>query len=127
LEDMARSVGWSPRNLVIDRFGLNYDFIERERLTWIENLATSKGEYPLDDKRHPDHYKPYVQDYLGKYGVRKVESDALLKVPELGRELCRKAILKYVPARAPRRYLNKLKPVREELRREVDRLFREEA
>jgi len=127
LEDMARSVGWSPRNLVIDRFGLNYDFIEREKLTWIENLATSKGEYPLDDKRHPDHYKPYVQDYLGKYGVRKVESDALLKVPELGRELCRKAILKYVPARAPRRYLNKLKPVREELRREVDRLFREEA
>ena len=127
LEDMARSVGWSPRNLVIDRFGLNYDFIEREKLTWIENLATSKGEYPLDDKRHPDHYKPYVQDYLRKYGVRKVESDALLKVPEIGRELCRKAILKYVPARAPRRYLNKLKPVREELRRELDRLLREEA
>jgi hypothetical protein len=125
-EDMARSVGWSPRNLVIDRFGLNYDFIEREKLTWIENLATSKGEYPLDDKRHPDHYKPYVQDYLRKYGVRKVESDALLKVPELGRELCRKAILKYVPACTPRRYLNKLKPVREELRRELDRLLREE-
>ena len=54
-------------------------------------------------------------------------ADALLKVPELGRELCRKAILKYVPAGAPRRYLNKLKPVREELRRELDRLLREEA
>jgi hypothetical protein len=125
-EDMARSVGWSPRNLVIDRFGLNHDFIEREKLTWIDNLATSKGEYPLDDKRHPDHRKPYVQDYLRKYGVRKVESDALLKRPEAGRELCRQAILKYVPANAPRRYQKKLKPMREELRRELDRLLREE-
>jgi hypothetical protein len=58
--------------------------------------------------------------------VRKVESDALLKRPEAGRELCRQAILKYVPANAPRRYQKKLKPMREELRRELDRLLREE-
>jgi hypothetical protein len=43
LEDLARAVGWSPRNLVIDRFGLDYDFIESEGLTWIENLATSRA------------------------------------------------------------------------------------
>jgi hypothetical protein len=73
---------------------------------------------------NPDHYKAYVQDYLRKYGARKVEADALLKVPELGRKLCRQAILKYVPASAPRRYLNKLKPLREELRRELDHLLR---
>ena len=112
------------------RFGLNYDFIEREKLTWIENLATSKRRIPAGrSSGHPDHYKPYVQDYLRKFGVRKVEADALLKVPELGRELCRKAILNtFVPAGAPRRYLNKLKPAREELReRELDRLLREEA
>jgi hypothetical protein len=121
---LARAVGWSPDNLIIERFGLDYDFIEREGLTWIENLATSKGEYPLDHKRHPDHHKPYVQDYLRKYGVRKVESDALLKRPEAGRELCRKAILKYVPREAPRRYQNKLKPVRAELRHKLDRLLR---
>jgi hypothetical protein len=123
-EDMARATGWSPDNLIIDRFGLDYDFIEREGLTWIDNLATAKGEYPLNDKRHPDHLKPYVQDYLAKYGVRKVESDALLKRPEAGRDLCRRAILKYVPANAPRRYRNKLKPVRAELRREINRLIR---
>jgi len=35
LEDLARAVGWSPDNLIIERFGLNYDFIEREKLTWI--------------------------------------------------------------------------------------------
>jgi hypothetical protein len=123
-EDMASAVRWSPRNLVIDRFGLDYDFIEREGLTWINNLQTTKGEYPLNDKRHPDHYKPYVQSYLRDYGVRKVESDALLKVPEIGRELCRQAILKYVPASAPRRYRVELAPVRAELRRELDRLLR---
>jgi hypothetical protein len=124
LEDMSRAVRWSPDNLIIDRFGLDYDFIERNGLTWIENLTTSNGEYPLNDKRHPDYYKPYVQNYLRQYGVRKVEADALLKHPEAGRRLCRQAILKYVPASAPRRYQKKLIPVRAELRRELDRLLR---
>jgi hypothetical protein len=122
-DDMARAVGWSPRFLEIDRFGLDYDFIERNGLTWIENLATSKGEYPLNDRRHRDHSKPYVQSYLRKYGVRKVEADALLKVPELGRALCRQAILKYVPADASRRYRAKLKPVRLQLREALDQLL----
>jgi hypothetical protein len=127
LEDMARAVGWSPDNLIIDRFGLDIETIRQHRLTWINNLQTTKGEFPLNDKRHPDHCKPYVQSYLREYGVRKVESDALLKVPEIGRELCRQAILKYVPASAPRRYRAKLAPVRAELRRELDRLLRRAA
>jgi hypothetical protein len=124
LEELADAVRWSPTNLIIERFGLDYDFIEREQLTWIDNLATSKGEYPLDDKRHPDHFKDYVQSYLREFGARKVEADALLKVPNLGRELCRRAILKYVSANAPRRYRTKLKPMRAEMRRELDRLLR---
>jgi hypothetical protein len=37
LEELARAVGWSPDNLIIERFGLDYDFIEREQLTWIDN------------------------------------------------------------------------------------------
>ena len=122
-EDMAGAVGWSPDDLVVERFGLNHDFIERQGLTWIENLETAKGEYPLNDRRHPHHFKRYVQDYLHAYGVRKVESDALLKRPEEGRELCRQAILKYVPASALSRYRKKLKPARADLRRELDRLL----
>jgi hypothetical protein len=124
-EDMARAVGWSPDNLIIDRFGLDYDFIEREGLTWIDNLITSQGEYPLDDPRHFDHRKSYVQDYLAAYGAHKVEANALVTRPEAGRDLCRRAILKYVPASAPRRYLKKLKPIRSELRREIERLLAE--
>jgi hypothetical protein len=125
LEELADAdgVNWHPRNLIIERFGLDADFIDRHGLVWIENLITSNGEYPLNDKRHNDFHKPYVQEYLRKYGVRKVEADALLKVPKLGCDLCRQTILKYVPASAPRRYLAKLKPVRKELRCELDRLL----
>ena len=124
LEELVRAVGWSPDNLIIERFGLDYDFVEREQLTWIDNLATSKGEYPLDDRRHPDHLKAYVQDYLRRFGARKVEADALLKVPDLGRDLCRTAILKYVPTNAPHRYRTKLQPIQAEMRRELNRLLR---
>jgi hypothetical protein len=107
-----------------ERFGLDAEFVDREGLVWINNLVTSKGEYPLDDRRHPDHYKPYVQEYLRKYGARKVEADALLKVPDLGRALCRQAILRYVSVNAPRRYLAKLRPYRVDMRRELDRLLK---
>ena len=100
----------SPDQLEIDRFGLDYETIERLGLVWIPNLATGSKtiKLPLDDPRHPDHKKPYVQDYLRRYGARKVEANALLRNPQAGRELCRRAILKYVPANAVRRYRRKL-------------------
>jgi hypothetical protein len=47
LQDLAGAVGWSPANLVIDRFGLNADFIEAQGLTWIDNLATAQGKFTL--------------------------------------------------------------------------------
>jgi hypothetical protein len=128
LEEMAHSVGWSPDDLIIDRFGLNYDFIKRNKLVWINNLITGNtGKWKgvgLDDPRHPDHEKPYVQDYLKKYGVRKVEANALLRVPTIARAMCRQAILKYVPAHAPSRYDDALEEPREQMRREILRLLR---
>ena len=60
-----------------------------------ENLITSSGGR-LDDPKHPDHGKDYVQRYLDEYGARKVEANALVVRPEAGRELCREAILEYV-------------------------------
>ena len=62
-EDVSRAVGWSPDDLIIDRFGLNKDFIDANGLTWIENLSTSKGG-ALDDPEHSDHGKEYVQPYI---------------------------------------------------------------
>ena len=44
---------------------------------WINNLETASGKR-LDDPKHPDHKKPYVQDYIREFGVRKREANALV-------------------------------------------------
>jgi hypothetical protein len=108
---------------VIDRFGLNADFIEANGLTWIDNLETANGKYPLDDPRHADHQKTYVQEYLKRFGARKVEANALVVRPAESRELCRQAILSYLPEDAPRRYGERLFAVRQEVRAAVARLL----
>ncbi len=83
--DMANAVGWSPDNLIIDRFGLHASFVDRHKLTWIDNLHTSKGLLPLDHPNHRDHEKAYVQDYLKRFGARKVEATALVRRPAAAR------------------------------------------
>jgi hypothetical protein len=120
MEDLSGQVGWTPENLVIIRFGLNADFINKHGLTWIDNLETSSGEQ-LDNPEHNDHDKDYVQDYIAKFGVRKCEANALVVVPEIGRELCRRAILKHIPASAPAKYRRKLERVRKQLQRELQK------
>jgi hypothetical protein len=117
-EDLAKAVGWSPRNLVIIRFGLNAEFIDDHNLTWIDNLETSSGEQ-LDDPDHEDHEKAYVQDYIHEFGVRKCEANALVVEPDLGRQLCRDAILRFIPADAAARYSRRLKRARLRLHREL--------
>ena len=121
LNDLSGAVGWSPKKLTVDRFGLNEALIEELGLTWIDNLQTSKGEYPLDDPRHRDHTQPYVQDYLRRYGVRKVEANALVTAPEAGEALCRDAINRYVPEYAPGDYRTAIAPRQEELRQIIER------
>ena len=118
LADLSGAVGWTPDNLIITRFGLNADFIDRHGLTWIDNLETSSGGQ-LDDPKHDDHDKRYVQDYIARFGVRKCEANALVVEPEIGRDLCRDAILQYVPADAPARYRRKLDRERAKLRQEI--------
>jgi len=118
LTDLGGAVGWSPDNLIITRFGLNADFIKRHGLTWIDNLETSSGKQ-LDDPDHADHYKAYVREYIKQFGVRKCEANALVVEPEIGRDLCREAILKHVPVHAPVAYQKKLERVRKRLRREI--------
>lgn len=120
LSDLSRAVGWSPENLLIIRFGLNADFIDRHGLTWIDNLETSSGQQ-LDDPNHDDHGKEYVQDYITRFGVRKCEANALVVVPEIGRQLCRHAILEHVPADAPARYRERLTRARKALRMAIRR------
>jgi hypothetical protein len=122
-EELAEAVGWHPRNLIIDRFGLNADFIQAQGLTWIDNLETSSGGR-LDDQRHPDHQKPYVQSYLRRFGARKVEANALVIRPQAGRDLCRRAILRYVSQSAVTRYERDLVSLRDAAQSEIARLLR---
>lgn len=118
MQDLSDAVGWSPNNLEIDRFGLNADFIRKHRLTWIDNLETGSGG-DLGDPKHPDHSKLYVQDYLRRFGARKVEANALVKRPQAGRKLCRDTILKYVPAEAVDHYERRILPWRLEAHRRI--------
>jgi hypothetical protein len=122
LEDLSRAAGWYPDDLIIDRFGLNYDFIKTLRLSWIDNLITSrKGSdgkaQDLGDPRHHDHFNSYVQDYkrmMIDYGEvdwkKKCEANALVVRPKEGRELCREAIHKYISKDSINAYEAKLRP-----------------
>ena len=112
--ELENAVGWHPAHLVVDRFGLNADFIEAQRLTWIDNLETGSGKR-LDDPRHPEHNLKYVQDYLARFGARKCEANALVIRPQAGRELCRRAIERYLPRDAISRYESELATKRKEL------------
>ena len=51
--------------------------------------------------------------------VRKCEANALVVVPEIGRRLCRDAILRHIPADAPAEHQGKLDRVRLQLRRAI--------
>ena len=124
--DLAGAVDWRPDNLEIDRFGLNYNFIQKHRLTWIDNLITGSGG-DLADPSHLDHDKPYVRDYIAQFGARKVEANALVVKPEAGRKLCRDTILKYVPASAITDYGGRLGRTQRQAHREILRLLRGQA
>jgi hypothetical protein len=124
LADLSKAVGWNPDKLIIDRFGLNYDFIQQQRLSWIDNLITG-SKRDLADPEHPDHFKPYVQNYIREFDARKVEANALVVRPEAGRKLCRDAILKYVPETAVKKFERRLKLQRGQAHREISRLMLE--
>lgn len=111
------AVGWTPDNLIIDRFGISAEFIEAHRLTWIDNLVTGSGK-DLADPRHPDHGKPYVKDYLRRFGARKVEANALVVAPQAGRQLFRAAIERYLGdvGKARREFDSRLELPRRQLR-----------
>ena len=118
LAELSGAVGWSPKRLRIDRFGLDYDFIQKQELTWIDNLRTSKKKPPNDlaDPKHPDHPKDYVQNYLKQFGARKCEANRLVVRQAAARQLCLAAITRYLPEDAPKAYQAKLAPHREQLR-----------
>lgn len=79
--------GYDPEFLEIRRFGLNYDFIIANNLTWIDNLITGSGK-DLASPKHRNHEMEYVQSYIKHIGKRKCEANSIVVNPDSGRELC---------------------------------------
>ncbi|MBA7666270.1 hypothetical protein ES703_74349 [subsurface metagenome] len=132
LEDLSNinwaddTAGYNPELLDIKRFGLNYDFIIANKLTWIDNLITARRNRDgsvrdLADPSHPNHYLPYVQDYLKKYGPRKCEANSLIIKPDESRTLCRQAIEEYLGNDAEARFREKRERVKQTFEEFKDR------
>lgn len=107
--------GFDPANLEIHRFGLNYQFIIDENLTWIDNLITGNVNKKMDlgDKRHPNHNLPYVQNYLKEVGRRKCEANAIVITPTKARELCYKTITSFLGEDAEQRFQERAKEIKD--------------
>lgn len=112
--------GYDPEALEIVRFGLNFDFIQKHRYTWIDNLITGSGKN-LASRSHPNNRMAYVQEYLSTVGERKCEANAIVTTPDVARKLCRDAIEKVVGKKALGRFAAK----REEVRQRYETLLDE--
>ena len=89
LDDLSGALGWTPDNLIVDRIGLNFDFVESAGLSWINNLETGSG-------KQADLSNPIVSKYVSKYGRRKVEANAIVVNPQAGRDLIEEGVIKYL-------------------------------
>jgi len=105
------TLGYNPENLIVDRFGLNLDFINENKLTWIDNLITGSGK-DLNDPKHPNYDLAYLKEYKKAIGIRKCEANAIVVIPEAAREMMRQVILSYLGDDAPDRFRAKVLEVR---------------
>lgn len=106
--------GYDPYSLTIDRFGLNYDFIIDNNLTWIDNLITGSGNN-LASPNHRNYNMPYVQNYLSEIGERKCEANALVINPTASRTLVEGIIISYLGDGALDRFEERRQEIRDEL------------
>jgi hypothetical protein len=112
--------------IVIERIGIDADFVRTNKLTWIEGLATGGADMPnLEHPDHPKHFEHDVQSYIAKYGARKVEANALVRVPKAAAALCQKAILRYVDKRRMNEFQQDQDEQQAEMEQAIRRMLRE--
>lgn len=102
LDDLSEATQWQSSNLIIDRFGLNYEFIELHDLVWIDNLTSGSGKDLSKSKEQ------YIKDYIANYGIRKCESNALITIPQIARQLFETTVNKYVSSDSVTSYQQKV-------------------
>ncbi len=122
--------GYDPKNLIIERFGLNFDFIIENKYTWIDNLVSQGGELArvvngkivagLKTKGknagqpHQNFKLPYLQEYIKKYGVRKCEANVLVTTPEIAQRLVEEEIERWLGDGARDRFRKKREIVKDD-------------
>ena len=126
-------MGYNPKDLIIHRFGLDANFINKHNLTWIDNLITGSGgelAKVIDGKivagliwskkkgkyvPHKNFTMPYMQEYIRRFGIKKCEANAIIPMPEIAREFVEDAIIEFVGDEALNRFKEKRQKVIDEL------------
>lgn len=117
-----KGLDWDWPQFEVVNVGLTEEQIDTLDLMKIDNLETGGGR-DLSDRGHPDHYKPYVQDYIARFGVWKCEANALVGKPPQARALLEEAINRFIPADHPERVEAANAESQEAVREEISRLM----
>lgn len=117
-----KGLDWDEPDFEVVNVGLTEGQINDLGLMKIANLETGGGK-DLSSPRHPDHHKPYVQDYIRQFGVWKCEANALVGNPREAKNLLESAINDYIPAEHPRAIRAKNEDAQEIVREEISRLM----
>lgn len=104
-------IGYDPQDLIIERFGLNYEFIIEQGYSWIDNLVTGSG-LDLGSPKHRNNGMPYVQKYLRDIGQRKCEANAIVTTPKEAKKLIKTEIEKWLGTDSLSRFKDKRNEVR---------------
>lgn len=119
-----KGLNWYEPEFEVVNIGLTEQQVFDLDLMRIPNLETGGGR-DLSDPAHPDHFKPYVQEYLAQHGVWKCEANALVGHPQRARDLLEAAINDYIPASHPDDVRDTNEPGKEAVRTEIARLMRD--
>ena len=117
-----KGLDWDYPEFEVINVGLTSDQVYSLGLMRIENLETGGGK-DLSDPAHADHFKPYVQDYISRFGVWKCEANALVGHPQKARDLLEAAINEYIPADHPADVEANNEPGQAAVREEISRLM----
>jgi len=116
-----KGLDWDWPDFDVVPIGLTENQIDDLGLMKIGNLETGGGR-DLSDPRHPDHNKPYVQEYIERFGVWKCEANALVGNPRRAMALLESAINRFIPESHADAVEAQNEPAQEEVRREISRL-----
>lgn len=121
LIDLEKATKYSPKNLIIDHFGLTIDFIDNNDILWIDNLITGTGrnlgELYNQYKEGKENVKIYDYEikYIDQNGIRKCEANAILPIKNKAIEDCEETIQKYLGDNPFETYDEKIKGNRDEV------------